>query len=564
MTGLDTNSIISQLMQIERHPITRLQQRITGLQSQQTAVRDLRTKLLALRNSVQDFRLKDMFNQYTAVSSETKVLTAEVSGSNPVVGSYSVNVTQLASATVASSSSVLGAAINPGANLDSSGMTTAVTAGTFTINGVSFTVDPATQSLNTILGQINSSSAGVTATYDAVTDKVTIANTAAGNTNLINLGATSDTSDFLGALNIKQATQFTNGSGSTQATSTRNLGAIDTSKTLDQISWAGGTVTAGTILINGVSITVDPTADTISDVLLRINDSDAQVTASYDSSSDTIRVVSDTLGSRTIGFASGTSNLLAVTNLTTATQTAGNDATFTVNGGAVQTRNTNEVADVVGGVTLKLLSTGTSAVTVSGDDDKIVEDVKSFITSFNESIDQIRTLTAKDGVMAGDSTMQGIEFYLRDTVFAQVTGISGSYTNMIDLGITTGSSFDASAVSHLELNEDTFRKALREDRANVKAVFNNSAKNGVGDLLFNYLDEATRTTGFLNDRAKANGGIDQQIRAVNDQIARMEERVTMKETRLRKQFARLEQLTASMQSSNTAISSLSLSLGSFY
>jgi flagellar hook-associated protein 2 len=564
ITGLDTNNIISQLMQIERQPITRLQQQITGLQSQQSALRDLRTKLLALRNSVQDFRLKDIFNQYQAASSEEKVMTAGVSGENPVVGSYSVNVTQLASATVASSSGVLGAAINAGTNLNASGMTTAVTAGAFMINGVSFTVDPATQSLNTILGQINSSTAGVTAMYDPAADKVTIANTAAGNTGLINFGATSDTSNFLDALNIKQATQSTNGSGSTQATSTRNLGAIDTSKTLNQISFAGGAVTAGTIFINGISITVDPTTDAISDVLQRINDSDAQATASYDAASDKIRVVSDTLGSRTISFASGTSNLLAVTTLTTAVQTAGNDSTFTVNGGPAQTRNTNEVADAIGGVTLKFLSTGTSAVTVSGDNDKIVEDMKSFITAFNDSIDQIRTLIGKDGALAGDGSIQGIENYLRDTAFSQVTGISGTYTSLIDLGITTGSAFDASAVSHLELNEDTFREALRKDRVNVQAVFNNSGKNGVGDLLFGYLDETTRTTGFLNGRAKANGGIDQQIQAVNDNIARMEDRVSMKEERLRKQFAQLEQLSASMQSSNTALSSLSSSLQSFY
>lgn len=54
ITGLDTNTIIRQLMPNERQPITRLQQRITTLQTQQSAVRDLRTQLLALRNAWQD------------------------------------------------------------------------------------------------------------------------------------------------------------------------------------------------------------------------------------------------------------------------------------------------------------------------------------------------------------------------------------------------------------------------------------------------------------------------------------------------------------------------------
>ncbi len=38
VSGLDTNSIINQLMQIERQPITRLQQRVTQLQNQRTAI----------------------------------------------------------------------------------------------------------------------------------------------------------------------------------------------------------------------------------------------------------------------------------------------------------------------------------------------------------------------------------------------------------------------------------------------------------------------------------------------------------------------------------------------
>ena len=51
------------------------------------------------------------------------------------------------------------------------------------------------------------------------------------------------------------------------------------------------------------------------------------------------------LRSRMISFASGTSNFLDITNLTAATQTAGADSQFTVNGGPVQTQNTNDVAE---------------------------------------------------------------------------------------------------------------------------------------------------------------------------------------------------------------------------
>ncbi|HRI86996.1 MAG TPA: flagellar filament capping protein FliD, partial [Candidatus Hydrogenedentes bacterium] len=466
ISGLNSNEIISQLISIERAPITRMENRRTQIQAQRDAVRDLRNTLLTLRNRVQDFRLNDMVNQFRSTSSTATVATSQVSGESPVVGAYTLNVTQLASATNAISSGKIGAAINPAAALNSSGITTDVTAGTFTINGVQLSVDPTTDSVNSILGAINGSGAGVTATYNATTDRITIANTAPNDTSIINFGATGDTSNLLDVFSVSAATQATNVNGSTEVSSTRNLGAINPSEVLNASSFAGGAVTSGSFKVNGVTITVDASVDSVSDVIGRINDSDAGVTASYDSSTDTIRVVSDTLGSRTISFQSGTSNFLNVTNLATATQTAGLDSQFTINGGATLTRNTNEVSDAIGGVTLNLLSTGTTTITVAVDDDAIVEDVQTLLTAYNDAIAAIRTQIGPEGTLAGDSTFRQIEEYLRGNIFNQVGGVSGSLSTLLDIGISTGDSFDSSTVSPIELDEDVFREALRTNRAN--------------------------------------------------------------------------------------------------
>lgn len=557
ITGLDSNTLIRQLMQLERQPIVRIQNRINTLQTQRNALRDLRTQLQTLRSRAQDFRLTSVFNQFAAASSSETVLGAEISGENPVAGAYTINVTQLASATVASSSSRLGANITTAVPLASSGINTDVTAGTFTINGVAFTVDPATQSLDQILAQISSSGAGVTASYDAATDTITFENTAANDTGLINFGASGDDSNFLSAINVISATQTTGGSGSTTVTSTRNLGAVNPGEGLSTVSFAGGAVTAGNFYINGVAITVDPTQDSLSDVIARINDSDAQVTASYDSTTDSIRVVSKALGSRTINFTAGTSNFLSVTNLTAATQTAGQDSQFTVNGGPVQTRNSNEVADVIGGVTLNFLSTGSSTVTISLDDDAIVEDVREFITAFNDSVVQIRNLVGPSGSLRSDGTLTSIESFLRNAVFSQVSGLAGDFKSLLDIGITTGDSFDSTAVAQLQLDEDVFREALRNNRTNVANLFANASETGVGDVLFAYLEEATKTTGFLNQRSRANGSIDQQIENYNDQIRRIEQRLVLKEQRLRLQFSRMERIASQFQSQGSSLSTLS-------
>ncbi|MBM3290331.1 MAG: hypothetical protein FJY92_09285, partial [Candidatus Hydrogenedentes bacterium] len=545
-----------QLISLERAPVSRLQAKISELNSSKDAVRTLRTTLQTLRNRAQDFRLTNLFNQFQAASSEDSVLTASISGESPVSGAYAINVTQLASATSASSSAKLGAAINPGAALSSSGIASEITAGTFTINGVQFTVNPASDTLTSIVNAINASAAGVTATYNAGTDTLTIANTAANNTSIINFGATGDTSNLLDVLAVSGATQSTNGNGSTQVTSTHNLGAIDPGDVLNTVSFGGGAVTAGSFKINGVTITVDPTTDSISDVLGRINDSDAGVTASYDSSTDTIRVVSDTLGSRTISFQAGTSNFLNVTNLVSATQTAGADSQFTINGGATLTRNTNEVADAIGGVTLRLLSTGTSTVTVSVDDDAIVEDVNDFITAYNDAVAGIREQTGESGTLAGDSSFRQIEDYLRGNIFNQIAGISGAFSSLVDIGIDTGDSFDSGALSPLQMDEDEFREALRSNRANVRNLFSNEDGNGIADIFFDFLDEATSTTGYLNERIKSNGSIDQQVQDINDRIDRMEDRIAQKEQRLRAQFRRLETMASQFQQQGASLSGM--------
>ena len=557
ISGIDSNALIAQLIMLERQPIVRFEQRISNLEAEKTAMTDLRSTLKTFANRAQDFRFTGVFDQYEAASSEETVLLSDISGSNPVSGSYEINVTELASATTATSSAVIGDAITPTAALNASGMGAEIVAGDFTINGVNFTVDPATDTLNGILATITASGAGVTATYDAGTDKVSFENTAGGDTSVINFGATGDVSNFLSVLNVTEATQTTGGSGSTVATSTRNLGAVDATAALNTENFAGGAVLAGTFSINGVTISVDAVAtESINNILAKINDSDAQVTASYDSTTDSIQVVSKTLGSRTVAFSSGTSNFLDVMNLTAATQVAGNDSQFTINGGATITRNTNEVSDAIGGVTLDLLSTGASTVTVSTDDDSIVEDIQEFLAAFNASVDKVQELTAEGATLENDGSLATIESSLRSMVFNTISGISGDFDNLIEIGISTGDAFSSTATAHLELDEDVFREALRDDRTNVGSLFSNSGETGIADELYDYLEEITRASGFLNNRSKSNGTIDKQITGYNDQIDRLEQRLLQRENRLRRQFTQLEQLSAGFQNQSAALSGI--------
>ena len=101
ISGIDSKSIITQLVAIESVPITRMKQQIAKLQAQQSAIQAVRTGLSTLRNDLQNFRLNLVFGGYNASSSDTSILTTSISGTNPVQGSFALDVTQLASATTA-------------------------------------------------------------------------------------------------------------------------------------------------------------------------------------------------------------------------------------------------------------------------------------------------------------------------------------------------------------------------------------------------------------------------------------------------------------------------------
>jgi flagellar hook-associated protein 2 len=108
-----------------------------------------------------------------------------------------LDTAQLSGGNIASSAPIGG--INQDTVLSATGnagFNTGVTAGTFTINGVQFTVNPTTDSLSSLLAQINTSSAGVTATYNQETSSIQLTSTTAGPQSIL-LGASADTSNFL-------------------------------------------------------------------------------------------------------------------------------------------------------------------------------------------------------------------------------------------------------------------------------------------------------------------------------------------------------------------------------
>ena len=95
-SGLDTSSIITALLSVERLPITHLSNQQTKLTGQQTELQTIQTSLQQLVFSAAEFSLPSLFEtSQTATSSEPLRVGAVVT-SGAGVGGYQVEVTQLA------------------------------------------------------------------------------------------------------------------------------------------------------------------------------------------------------------------------------------------------------------------------------------------------------------------------------------------------------------------------------------------------------------------------------------------------------------------------------------
>src|SRR3954451_10927289 len=97
-SGLDTNTIVDQLMAIERQPQTRLKLRQQQIDTRKSALSDVETRLKNLQVAAQGLKSPTLWldTQSVDVNDSTKVAATRTGGAG--TGGYSVTVAQLASA----------------------------------------------------------------------------------------------------------------------------------------------------------------------------------------------------------------------------------------------------------------------------------------------------------------------------------------------------------------------------------------------------------------------------------------------------------------------------------
>lgn len=500
-SGLNTQQIIQSLMAIERRPLQLLQQQRSKLDARTQAWADIKTKFSSLQSAIGKVATRDSVNAKTAstdtAAGSVTLLTASA-GATAATGTFKVIVDRLATATSVSSATggtaeAIGNPIDTSVALNATSLGASLLAGTFTVMGETFTLDPTTDSLSSIVTAMDG------ALSAAGKANVSIVNDAYGRPNAVRitpmggqtvqLGSGSDTGNFLSAVGL-----VANGTAGANVESAFPLGRADTGAPLSGARLATALDGSGTIRINGKDIAWS-SSDTLSGVISRINASNVGVRAAYDRTSDRVTLTSTTLGNASIAAedVGATNGLLAALKLTGATQSSGQTAKYqySLDGTTYRTGygNTNTIADAVTGVTLNLKATSATpvTVTVAQDTAKTTKTLQDFITAYNDVLDTIDQYTAYDpakkqgSVLTGDVSLQGLQMRLRSLTSRPMDETPASsttkYRTFADLGVSTGAVGTGVSARRLVLDQTKLDAALADNPLaveNVLAGFLNS------------------------------------------------------------------------------------------
>ena len=241
----------------------------------------------------------------------------------------------------------------------------------------------------------------------------------------------------------------------------------------------GGDSLSGSVTIQGHTITVDSTSNTLSSLASAINAAGIGVNASIitDSSGSRLSVVSGTSGSA--GQLTITSALTDATTSTAIgfnTGQTGQDASLKVDGVTLSS-GSNTVTTAIPGVTFQLLSTSASPVQVqiTNNTSDVETAMTSVVNAYNAVIKDINGQEGNDSSgnaepLFGSTTLALLQNQLSSALIGGAA--SGSINSITQLGI--GFNQDGT----LTLNGDTLDNALNNNFSDVTGFLQNSGSFG--------------------------------------------------------------------------------------
>ena len=288
-------------------------------------------------------------------------------------------------------------------------------------------------------------------------------------------------------------------------------------------------------IANGIvskAITIDPSTETMNDLVSKINSSGTNIQANYDSTLDRLFISTTNTGATTgINFSSLSTDTNAIkfisdlklgglgaaqsdvpsVGTTTYASALGKDAQFTLDGtDLTQTSNVFSIASVAYHLTGITGTQPATSIGVTNDIDKAVASVKSLVDSYNTILtamnskisearyttyspltaDQKTTMKeaeitawnikAQSGMLHNDTNLNSLVNKMRNALSNPISGLTGLYTSASAIGITTGNYTEK---GKLYLDETKLRKALSNDPNVLNAVFATEGTKIVGPTI---------------------------------------------------------------------------------
>jgi flagellar hook-associated protein 2 len=224
------------------------------------------------------------------------------------------------------------------------------------------------------------------------------------------------------------------------------------------------------------------------------------------------------------------------------------NASLKISGFPVES-STNTVSDAIEGVTINLLKAEEGkefTLDVSFDSAGVTTRIQTFVTEYNNMQAALSKLgnydaaTKTAGPLLGDSLLRSVQQDMRNGLTNPVAGLSGDYTALANIGITT------TASGTLELDTDKLNKALGDDPDAVAHLF--GSENGVAARLFAQVDARLKSGSDLDSR---NTTLKRQMDDISREKEALALRMEQVEARYRKQFTALDSLLSQMQSTSS-------------
>lgn len=587
-SGMDIDQIVSDLMKAERMPIDKMKKQKQTLEWQRDDYRSMNLLLSEFNNLAFNMTLQSSYSSKTVSSSdETKVKAAATSSA--ANASYTLSNVTMATAAQSISTSI-DSSMDPTKSLwsqrgsmDSSVWTEkTVEQAAITLSADTSTVKLAKGAISAVnqnTGTLNSIS--VTTDGTSKEYKVTIgtkAETLGSDEVFIN----EDTGE------MTFGTTLTSGSTIEAFSYQQNVLKFSIT-TYDSNGKATGDNTDGSTPFEFDGST------SLNTLLTQISNSKVGISAFFDEGTNKVVMTRKDTGNLSSADNGDGSNMVFSGGFLTgflqlAGDAKGTDAKFTLNG-LETTRKSNTFT--TGGVTYTLQNnfTGDVRVNVSNDTQKVFDTIKDFVTKYNELIEKINgkiteerdrnyqpltdeereklmdkqaeqwDVKAKSGLLKGDSILSSGLNQMRSNWYASVSGVSGGFSQLTDIGISTSANYSDRGKLVIEGDGTKLKEAIEKDPQSVMDLFMKSGSTTSEKGIVRRLrDTITQTVSKVEQRAGRSTWTSEQfllgrnLKSVNSQITSFESRLTQVEDRYYRQFTAMEK---AIQNANAQSAQLS-------